>query len=275
MSYGGDYDDDARAGIPSQTRTRLPEDPALPSRRPPASPRRSLMTIVGVVVLLIAAIVMANRADDRGGSSDNATDTPDGQAQPTAPTGEQPVDGSTNGIPSGFARTEQGAQSAAANYAVALGGEGMFNPEQRRRIVETLSAASSREGLQEEFGADYSAAFNERIGLSPEGFAPGDQVFVSRAVPIGTSVHEYDAGSAEVSVWCSGLFGIAGSDSTTPVRNSWFTVHFTLVWEDEDWKVLSTDQTEGPAPVGSDTRVSSADEIAEAVELYGGFTYAR
>src|SRR4051794_38037832 len=117
MSYGDDYEDPRARRAPAQTRTRLPEDEEATPRQP-ASPKRSLATIVAVAVLLLAAIVVANQT---GGDGDGDTDDQsEGQSQPTAPTGEQPVDGTMNGIPSGFDQTEQGAESAAANYAVAL-----------------------------------------------------------------------------------------------------------------------------------------------------------
>jgi hypothetical protein len=48
-----------------------------------------------------------------------------------------------------------------------------------------------------------------------------------------------------------------------------------LQWVNGDWKVASFAQKDGPAPVNADNKASSADEIAKAVEQYGGFTYAR
>ncbi|MGK5534060.1 hypothetical protein, partial [Streptomyces sp. URMC 129] len=245
-----------------------------PSRRPPSSPGRSMATIVGVIVILLAAIVFANQSRDGDGDA-SSQDTADSTAEPTSPTGETPVEDSTNGIPSGFPQTEQGAQSAAANYAVALGGTEMFNPDERRTIVDTVSASTSRADLQAAFDADYSPQLNESIGLDAEGRVADGYTFVNRTMPVGTSVTSYSATTAEIAVWCSGLFGIAGTDSQSPVRTSWFTMSFTLVWENADWKVVSTDQSEGPTPVSGDNLVSGADEIAEAVEEFGGFTYAR
>ena len=114
-----------------QTRTRMPErdgDPYGGSRRGGRSPSRSLVTVVGVVVILIAAIAFANRgggdsaADDGGGGGGDAP-----KASSTAASGQKPVDGKAAGIPSGFAHDKQGAESAAANYAVALGSAEMFD----------------------------------------------------------------------------------------------------------------------------------------------------
>ena len=87
--------------------------------------------VVGVVVLLVAAIAFANRGGDSGSTSDTQNaKKPD--AQSTAATGTKPVAGKQSGIASGFPQTEQGAQSAAANYAVALGSDGHVQAQHAR-----------------------------------------------------------------------------------------------------------------------------------------------
>lgn len=48
-----------------------------------------------------------------------------------------------------------------------------------------------------------------------------------------------------------------------------------LEWAVGDWKVVTQSQKEGPAPVPGDDTASSADDMAKAVDEYGGFTYAR
>ncbi|MGO4758717.1 hypothetical protein AB4212_60625, partial [Streptomyces sp. 2MCAF27] len=161
--YGGDYGQDPNrtGGVPPRghlTRTRLPEgddDPFAPPRRGttrPGKPSRNLVTVVGVVVLLIAAIAFANRGGDKTSSDSDTNHDSSGtsaKSQTTAPTGQRPVEGkdAATGIASGFAKTEQGAQSAAANYAVALGSSGMFKATSRRQIVNAIyapDAASTR-----------------------------------------------------------------------------------------------------------------------------------
>lgn len=107
-----------------QTRTRLPDGPAGDAYGPrrPVRNSRSLITFVGVVVLLLGAIAFANMGGDdgSGGKSGSGTNDKTGAA-PTAATGTKPVTGKTGTIPSGFAHDQQGAESAAANYSVALG----------------------------------------------------------------------------------------------------------------------------------------------------------
>ncbi|MFE5738163.1 hypothetical protein [Streptomyces celluloflavus] len=275
LSDDGDYGG-PRTG---QTRTRLPEgggDSYGPARRPRTGmSSRNLITIVGVVVLLIAAIAFANR----GGSGNNES-APGGAAKtaddrPTAPTGTKPVTGKNGDIAAGFAKTEQGAQSAATNYAVALGSSEMFHHDQRHRIVRTVMAPSAVDGYQNTLDKVYTADFFKSAGLKADGTAPQGMAFVSRTIPIGTKIKEFSGDRATVEVWCTGLLGLAGEGSVRPVTTSWFTTTMKLVWTDGDWKTLTNSQQNGPAPVSGDVPASGAKEIAGAVEGYGGFTYAR
>ncbi|MCZ4099420.1 hypothetical protein G3I60_21925 [Streptomyces sp. SID13666] len=259
------------------TRTRMPEGHgghgAAPRR---TKPSRALVTVLGVVVLLVAVIVLANRG---GGNtaSDGASSggTKGTNANPTAPTGDKPVTGNNAGIAAGFAKSEQGAQSAAANYAVALGGDGMFNTDRRHAIIDAIADRSTVGTMQAGFDTNYSKAFLAGIGLSADGAAPAGLTFVDRTIPAGTKIDKFDGDTANVSVWCAGMFGLAGNASTKPVTNNWFTVTFTLKWNGSDWKVLDTGQKKGPTPVSGDNPVSGAGEIADAVKGFGGFTYAR
>ncbi|MCK1799139.1 hypothetical protein MTQ01_24540 [Streptomyces sp. XM4193] len=272
MSFGGG-DDSGHATTGHQgTRTRLPESEG-GARPTPMRPGKSMLVVVGVVMLLIGAIAFATRGEESdGGRGDDAKGE---QAQPTAPTGEKPVGGRGEGIPSGFAQSRQGVQSAATNYAVALGGDGMFQKSSRDAIVTTIYTVGSGEKLRPRLDKAYSEKFLSNVGLDEAGKAPADSTFVSRTTPIGAKVTDYTSSSATVEVWCIGLIGLTGEDSTTPVKQSWFTVTQKLSWTDGDWKITSSQQTEGPSPVPGDNRASSADEIAEAVEGFGGFTYAR
>ncbi|WP_395576667.1 hypothetical protein [Streptomyces sp. BK79] len=271
MSLGDDHQSSGGYGGTGQTRTRLPDgegDGYGTPRRGGRSSSRSLVTVVGVVVLLIAAIAFANRGgDDSASSDDPAADKP--KAAATAPSGTRPVQ-------SGFAHDDQGAQSAAANYAVALGSADMFDKARRQGIIDTVYApdvaASRREALD---GAYSSAEFLANIGLDKNGKAPSGQTFVSRVIPVGTKVTSSSADKATVEVWYTSLFGLSGNNSTNPVTESWYTTTYQLTWTNNDWKVIDFQQKDGPVPVGRDQRASTADDMTKAVEEYGGFTYAR
>ncbi|MEU9865966.1 hypothetical protein AB0D99_34385 [Streptomyces sp. NPDC047971] len=277
MSLGDDNDGFGGSG---QTRTRLPEggtgDVYGGARRQPARNSRSLITVVGVVVLLIAAIAFANRGNgDDTATTGSSRDKSSGTDTPTAATGVPPVTGKNGQIPKGFARDEQGAQSAASNYAVALGSDGMFQPGPRRDIIHATHDPAVVTGLVKSLDASYSQGFLAAVGLDANGAAPTGLTFVSRTVPVGSKVLAFTNDSATVEVWCTGLVGLAGEGSTKPVTSTWFTLTQSLKWVGNDWRITSSKQTEGPTPVNGDNRASTADEIAKAVEGYGGFTYAR
>lgn len=273
------FGDDARIGHggTGQTRTRLPErdDPYGSPRRTPRS-SRSLVTVVAIVVLLIAAIAFANRG---GGEEEGSGDSGGGSkpgAAPTAPSGEKPVAGKDGGIPSGFAQSKQGAESAATNYSVALGAEGMYKRDLRQGIVNAVYApdiAAEREAALDKVYSD--PEFLASIGLGKDGAAPKGQTFVTRFNPVGSKVQKYNNDSATVAVWYSALFGMAGEGSENPVSESWYTSTFQLTWVGGDWKVIDFKQKDGPVPVGRDQTASSAEDMADAVKEFGGFTYAR
>ncbi|MEU9378782.1 hypothetical protein AB0D94_34200 [Streptomyces sp. NPDC048255] len=269
---GGSY---GEVGGTGQTRTRLPDtpaDPYGPTRRTPRA-SRGLVTVVGVVVLLIAAIAFANQGPDTPG--DDPSDKPP-TASSTAPTGTTPVTDKAAGIPKGFAHDEQGAQSAAANYAVALGSDGMFDATRRRAIVQAVylpDVAAARQNDLDKVYADQ--AFLGRIGLEAGGKAPKGLTFISRLNPVGTKVEKFDGDTASVSVWYSALFGLAGEGSKNPVAEGWYTNTFELRWLNGEWRVSDFTQKDGPAPVGRDQSAASAEEMAAAVSQFGGLTYAR
>ncbi|QHC26089.1 hypothetical protein [Streptomyces sp. GS7] len=283
MSIGedGGYGDDRGPGT-GQTRTRLPDgegDPYSAARRSRSGlSSRNLVTIVGVVVLLIAAIAFANR----GGSGNSETAAGSGDsakgpaaAQPTAPTGTKPVTGKNGGIASGFAKTQQGAESAAANYAVALVSANILKPKERQAIVQQVFVPAKVDEMQTKLNAAYSVDFLKKLGLDANGNAAQGMTYVSRTVPVGTKLVKLSGDTANLEVWCTGLFGTAGAQSTNPVTSSWFTMRLQLQWANGDWKVDGFSQQDGPAPVNGDVKTSGADQIAKAVQQYGGFTYAR
>ncbi|MEW2267505.1 hypothetical protein ACGF5T_06860 [Streptomyces sp. NPDC047853] len=269
MSLGDDHQSSGGYGGTGQTRTRLPDGDADgygTPRRGGRSSSRSLVTVVGVVVLLIAAIAFANRGGGDSGASDEAADKPKTSA--TAPTGTTPVQ-------SGFAHDDQGAQSAAANYAVTLVSADILKPARRAEIVRQVFVADKQAALEDQFNRAYSKEFLANIGLDTNGDATAGNTYVSRTMPIGTKTTQYSDTAASVDVWCTGVFGTTGEKTTSPVSSDWFTMTLQLRWVDGDWKVEAFSQKDGPAPVPGDNRASSADEMSKAVQEYGGFTYAR
>ncbi|MFF3687852.1 hypothetical protein [Streptomyces sp. NPDC002187] len=284
MSFGDEHDDGFGAGSGTggsgQTRTRLPESTASDvygGARRPVRNSRSLITVVGVVVLLIAAIAFANQGG--GGGSDGASGGSSSKgagAEPTAATGVRPVKGKAGEIPTGYAKDEQGAQSAAANYAVALGSDAMYDKARRDEVVNTVYAPDVAAARRGDLDKVYSSEkFLTGIGLNADGTAPAGMTFITRFSPVGSKVERFGSDTASISVWYSALFGLAGEGSQNPVSESWYTNTFELKWVSGDWKITDFTQKEGPVPVGRDQAASGAKEMADAVQQFGGFTYAR
>ncbi|MDT0485222.1 MULTISPECIES: hypothetical protein [Streptomyces] len=277
MSLGDDQEGSGGYGGTGQTRTRYPEgssDVYGGARRGSRSSSRSLVTVVGVIVLLIAAIAFANRGgDDSSSSAEGTAGQP--KASSTAPSGTKPVQSTPGVIPTGYAHDAQGAQSAAANYATVLVSADILKPARRAELVQQVFVTDKQAALTAKLDKAYSAEFLSKLGLDQNGDAAAGDTYVSRTVPIGTKVTSASATSAAVEVWCTGLYGTAGADSTDPVTTDWFTMILQMRWADSDWKVDSFSQKDGPAPVPGDDKASSADEMAKAVQEYGGFTYAR
>ncbi|WP_030750633.1 hypothetical protein [Streptomyces griseus] len=273
MSPGDEHDGYGGSG---QTRTRLPEgntgDVHGGTRRPARS-SRSLLAGLGVVALLVAAIAFANRGGTPADTSPSSG-TP-GRAA-TAPTGTRPVTDTDGTVPTGYAHDEQGAQSAAANYAVALGSTDMYQKGPREALIRSVYAPEVADARVTDLDKGYGdKTLLGRIGLQENGTAPQGLTFVARTIPVGTKAEKYTPERATVSVWHSYLFGLAGDESKNPVSEAWYTKTYELRWTEGDWKVVDVRQKDGPVPVGRDQRASTAQEMADAVEQFGGFTYAR
>jgi hypothetical protein len=241
------------------------------------------MTVLVVVTLLVLAISFANRgkADPNGAatSSGDSASAPaagtGGSTGGTAPSGQQPVTTTGNGIANGFPHTDQGAQSAATNYAVAIGSADMFRAEARHTIVATIADPAALAGLQSRLDQGFGGDTTARYGLDAQGKAPKGLTFVSRTVPVGTKQAARTDSDARIEVWCTGLTGLAGERSTQPVVQNWFTLTLSLRWTGEDWKLSDYTSRQGPAPVPGDQQAATAEEITGAVQQFGGFRYAR
>jgi hypothetical protein len=227
-----------------------------------------------VVFLLVVAVAVINRTN---GSStpDSSTHSNDAgtAVSPTAPTGTQPVTTTTNGIGVQYPHTTEGAQSAAANYSVALGSSEMYATASRHAIVSTIVDPSAVDSLNSRFDTSFSAQAG-RLGLT-NGKASNGLTFVARAIPVGSKTDSYGPDAATVEVWSTSIGGIAGQGSTQPVTEYWYTLTLKLKWQNDDWKIIDFTQVDGPTPIGGAQTVSSYGAMSNAVNQFGGFRYAR
>ncbi|QMU80698.1 hypothetical protein GXW83_32045 [Streptacidiphilus sp. PB12-B1b] len=244
---------------------------------------RTLGAVLGAVVLLLVVIAVVNRTS---GSSTQAGGTTGGagsaagpgsgsaaKASATAPTGAQPVTTSQDGIATGYPHTSEGAQSAAVNYSVALGSSQMYATASRHSILQTVIDPSAVAQLEATTDTQYGN-LNKTLGLT-DGVARPGLTLVSRPLPAGVKADSYNGDTATVEVWSDQLGGLAGTGSTQPVAEYWYTLTMHLAWIGGDWKIASYSSFDGPAPIGASQQVSSANAIAGAVNQFGGFRYAR
>jgi len=265
------------------TRTRYPAGEAPPEGVPGRHPLRTLAAVLGVVLLLLVAVAVINRTNGsstprgagpaRTGSGNSSTTGGTAQSTATAPTGTQPVSTSQDGIATGFPHTSEGAQSAAVNYSVALGSSQMYATASRHAILQTIIDPAAELQLQNTTDTQY-ASLNKTLGLN-NGVPPAGLTLVSRPLPAGTKADSYSGDEATVDVWSDQLGGLAGTGSTQPVTEYWYTLTMHMRWINGDWKVASYTSVDGPAPIGANQQVGSANAIAGAVNQFGGFRYAR
>ncbi|WP_331729768.1 hypothetical protein [Streptomyces chartreusis] len=201
---------------------------------------RILIPAVTVVVLLIAAIALAGRDQSSAQSPTTATDL----LAPEIP------------------HSPEGAQSAAAKVASALGGEKMFGEQDRHNLIQLIAEPSQRGKMITDTDADY-APLGRRIGLDADGQPPAGATFVSRTMPAGTTIRSYTGGTADVSVWCATLFGLTGETAAEeiPLDTGWVTMTMTLHWTDDGWKLTSFEQETGPEPDAAGGKFGEAPQL--------------
>lgn len=247
-----------------RTRIRLSAD-ASPVTAPAHPRRRLVIAGVAVVVLAVTGVVLALLHH-------SPRTAPTQQAAPP-PAISTTLPSTVAGVPVGYPDTEAGAKAAAANYVVAFASEGMFNASDRHAIIAAVSDPTVVGALQQQYDAAFQATMS-RFGLSASGQPPRGQQFVARALPVGVHVDAYNSTAARVSVWSDGLIGLAGAQSKNPVAEAWTTTTVSMRWVNGDWKWVTATQHDGPTPVSGLQSPSTADQIAQATQMFAGMRYA-
>lgn len=245
-----------------RTRVLLPTAPTGHRRR--ASGRRG----VGVA-LVVAALTVAAVVGESIGSPERRPAAPadrDKSAPAVAP--------AAGDAASSYANSRDGAQSAATNYVVELGGAAMFNADRRHELVRRIADPAVEPALQQQFDAAFSAVM-ANFGLDGHGRPPAGLTFVCPVLPAGVRLLDYTGTTARVAVWTAEIIGLAGAKSVRPVAEAWSTTTVTLRWTGADWKWVTFSQQDGPTPVSGLQPPSNADDVANAVRTFGEPRYAR
>jgi hypothetical protein len=264
---------------------RLPEQ-----RRFGASGTPRLLTLVLLAVLLFLGGMVIGRASmtrDRDGGAATATSAPAAAATPS-PTvaatpgtaAAAPAEGAATkvgprrfkaGVGVGYARSQQGAVAAAANYTSVLSSDLILDTTRRRAAIDALAAPEAKARLQKTFD---QAVVSLRQGLGITGGADDGTQVLLRATPVGWRVEDYDNGAAKVAIWVTSVGGSIGGKVPVPIREGWGTTTVTLRWADGDWKQVESTTTDGPVPIADVAPPTAAPELVDKANEFKEFTYA-
>jgi hypothetical protein len=177
-----------------------------------------------------------------------------------------------NGVGVGYARSQQGAVAAAANYLRVLSSDLVLDTARRRAAIATLAAPEAKAGLQKEFD---QAMASVRKGFGVSGAAGERAQVLLRATPVGWRVDAYGDGAATVAIWVTGMAGsLGGAGGEVPIREGWGTTTVALRWVGGDWKLVETATVDGPLPISDVSPPTAAPELVTKAREFKEFTYA-
>jgi hypothetical protein len=193
-------------------------------------------------------------------------------AQASAVTSEVGPRAWRNGVGVGYARDQEGAVAAAANYTRVLSSDLILDDARRRAAIDTLAAPEAKGRLQKTFD---QAVASLRSGLGVTGAAGKDTQVLMRATPVGWRVVEYDSRAAKVAIWVTSVAGSLGQTSQpAPIREGWGTTTVQLRWAAGDWKQVDSTTTDGPVPIADVSPPTAAPELVDQASQFKEFTYA-
>jgi len=157
-----------------------------------------------------------------------------------------------NGVPVGYAHTQDGAVAAATNYLMVVNGPLITESGRYQAAVNVLAAPGAGSKLK----AD-AATFGSGVGLTSYHQQGRNVVF--RSVPLAYHVDNYTTSTADISIWTEALFAV---DAVVAPHEVWETVTCRVRWVANDWKLDSiadySGGSQGPVPVASQPSVQAA-----------------
>ena len=166
--------------------------------------------------------------------------------------------------PAGFARTRDGAVSAAATYVDSLDGRVLLDPTALSRRIAEIASSEAREDLVRAYVAAAEQTRKQLgVGTVPE------PVVILRTSPVGYRIDRFTTAGATVAIW---RVGIVGSGATAAPQQSWRTETVSLVWENKTWKVAALVSETGPTPpLPGSASTSEASELFTAIPEFEEF----
>jgi hypothetical protein len=263
---------------------RLPEQRRFGTGGMPALLTMALLALV----LFLGGLVVgrATMTRERADAAAPATTAPAATAAPA--TGEAATPGTAaategaaasrvgprkfqNGVGIGYARSQQGAVAAAANFSSVLSSALILDDARRRAAIDTLAAPEAKAGLQKSFD---EAVTSLRKGLGVTAANADDVQVLMRANPVGWKVDQYGDGTARVAIWVSGVTGAVGVNPPAPIREGWGTTTVNLRWVKGDWRLVDSTTVDGPLPIADVSPPTPAPELVSKASEFKEFTYA-
>src|SRR4029450_2251835 len=107
-----------------------------------------------------------------------------------------------DGVGVGYARSQEGAVAAAANFTRVLSSDLLLDTTRRRAAIEVLAAPEARARLPKRLD---QAVGPPRQGLGVTDPAAKDAQVLLRATPVGWRVEQYGNGTARVAIWVTSV----------------------------------------------------------------------
>jgi hypothetical protein len=148
-----------------------------------------------------------------------------------------------NGVPVGYAHTQEGAVAAATNYVMVKDGPLNAQPDKYLAAIDVMAAPDAKAKLRTDAEKGL-AAWQTVFGLTSA--AQQGRAVTFRTVPLSYHVDRYDGRTSKVSIWEELFVAIDGARA---LQETWATTAYTVEWTDGDWRLASVDGgSEGPVP---------------------------
>lgn len=207
----------------------------------PASRRAVMLGVTAVVVMAVGAALVGV------GGGEPSTPPPSTRAAPgvpaiaddaVPPVGHGPSD-VVAGVGVGFTRDEAGAVAAAVSYATAPQSWLYLSDADVAAGVAAITVPEARDELAGDLVQEVRLLRTELEKAS------GTVWFV--VSPLATRVDDFDdeSGRAVVRVWS---VRVLSAEGVAVPQSGWQTTSVRLRWHDGDWKIVSTDDADGPVP---------------------------
>lgn len=195
--------------------------------------KRAIALMLAIVVAVGLGIGLGFILDSGPSHLDVISETPSGPG----PTDE------VNGLPVGYARTEEGAVAAAVNFNLLAAGDRVLDRDAMSSAMEALAAPSWRQEAARQADSGYSF-LSTTYGRDAE---------VSAAV-VRFRLSDYTPESAVVDLWTVTLLS---GELRPNVDEVWGIVTISLTWVEGDWRVTGIESEPGPSPVDLPAEESS------------------